>query len=63
MTENRVKDLIENWPTEALFNTINWLEEQNLPLGFGEKLVAIFGEEALIKLKSTRHFSGNGSFF
>ena len=51
MTENRVKDLIENWPTEALFNTINWLEEQNLPLGFGEKLVAIFGEEAIDKIK------------
>ncbi|TMS95078.1 AAA family ATPase [Pseudoalteromonas sp. S201] len=51
MTENRVKDLIESWPSEALFNTINWLEEQNLPLGFGEKLVAIFGEEAIDKIK------------
>ncbi|WP_024606479.1 MULTISPECIES: AAA family ATPase [unclassified Pseudoalteromonas] len=51
MTENRVKDLIESWPSEALFNTINWLEEQNLPLGFGEKLVAIFDEEAIDKVK------------
>ncbi|MEL4295314.1 AAA family ATPase [Shewanella xiamenensis] len=51
MTENRVKDLLESWPSEALFNTINWLEEQNLPLGFGEKLVAIFGEEAIDKIK------------
>ena len=51
MTENRVKDLIESWPSETLFNTINWLEEQNLPLGFGEKLVAIFGEEAIDKIK------------
>jgi exodeoxyribonuclease V alpha subunit len=51
MTENRVKDLIESWPSEALFNTINWLEEQSLPLGFGEKLVAIFGEDAIDKIK------------
>lgn len=51
MTENRVKDLIESWPSEALFKTINWLEEQNLPLGFGEKLVAIFGEGAIDKIK------------
>ena len=51
MTENRVKDLMESWPTEALFNTINWLEEQNLPLGFGEKLVAIFGEDTIDKIK------------
>ncbi|GGP41919.1 AAA family ATPase [Shewanella saliphila] len=51
MTVNRVKDLLESWPSEALFNTINWLEEQNLPLGFGEKLVAIFGEEAIGKIK------------
>jgi len=51
MTENRVKDLLESWPSEALFNTINWLEEQNLPLGFGEKLVTIFGEEAIDKVK------------
>lgn len=51
MNENRVQELIENWPTEALFNTINWLEEQSLPLGFGEKLVAIFGEDAINKIK------------
>ncbi|GAA0296072.1 hypothetical protein GCM10009128_13400 [Psychrosphaera haliotis] len=51
MTENRVKDLFDSWPSEALFNTINWLEEQNLPLGFGEKLVTIFGEEAIDKVK------------
>lgn len=51
MTENRVKDLIGSWPSEALFSAINWLEEQNLPLGFGEKLVAIFGEDAIDKIK------------
>ncbi|KAF7775584.1 exodeoxyribonuclease V alpha subunit [Pseudoalteromonas citrea] len=51
MTESRVKDLLDSWPSEALFNTINWLEEQNLPLGFGEKLVTIFGEEAIDKVK------------
>lgn len=51
MTESRVKGLLDNWPSEILFNTINWLEEQNLPLGFGEKLVAIFGEEAIEKVK------------
>ena len=51
MTENRVKDLIGSWPSEALFSAINWLEEQNLPLGFGEKLVTIFGEEAIDKVK------------
>ena len=51
MTENRVKDLLDSWPSEALFNTINWLEEQNLPLGFGEKLVTIFCEEAIDKVK------------
>ena len=51
MTENRVKDLLDNWPNDTLYNTIAWLEEQNLPLGFGEKLVAIFGEKAIKKVK------------
>jgi exodeoxyribonuclease V alpha subunit len=51
MTESRVRDLLDNWPSSALYNTINWLEEQCLPLGFGEKLVAIFGEYAIDKVK------------
>lgn len=51
MTETRVKDLLDNWPGEGLYKAINWLEEQNLPLGFGEKLVAIFGKDAIDKVK------------
>jgi len=52
MTLTRVNDLLDNWPSEALYNTIHWLEEQNLPLGFGEKLVSIFGEKSIEEVKA-----------
>ena len=51
MTNARVKSLFASWQSDILYNTINWLEEQCLPLGFGEKLVAIFDDEALDKIK------------
>ncbi len=51
MSEERVKSLIEKWPNENLYKTINWLEEQKLPLGLGEKLVTIFGADALEQVK------------
>jgi exodeoxyribonuclease V alpha subunit len=51
MSEECVKSLIEKWPDENLYKTINWLEEQKLPLGLGEKLVTIFGAGALEQVK------------
>lgn len=52
MTVDRASRLIEQWPDDCLYKTISWLEEQKLPLGLGAKLVAIFGSDALDKVKS-----------
>lgn len=52
MTHERVQCLFEYWPDPNLYKTIEWLEEQQLPLGLGEKLVAVFGADAVNKIKS-----------
>lgn len=52
MTDGRVERLFECWPDDALHDTIEWLEAQQLPLGLGDKLVTIFGAEALEKVRS-----------
>lgn len=52
MSSDRVQRLFEQWPDESLYKTIEWLEGQQLPLGLGDKLVAIFGAEAIEKVKS-----------
>ncbi|MFA6202761.1 MAG: AAA family ATPase [Gallionella sp.] len=52
MSSDRVQRLFEQWPDESLYKTIEWLEGQQLPLGLGNKLVAIFGAEAIEKVKT-----------
>lgn len=52
MTHERAQRLFECWPDPNLYKTIEWLEEQQLPIGLGEKLVAVFGVDAVNKIKS-----------
>lgn len=52
MSDERVQRLFEQWPNAGLFKTIEWLEEQQLPLGLGDDLVTIFGAEAIDKVRS-----------
>ena len=52
MSEERVQRLFEQWPAPNLYKTIEWLEEQQLPLNLGDKLVGIFGADAIEKVKS-----------
>ena len=51
MSEDRVRRLFEQWPDANLYSTIEWLEGQQLPLGLGDKLVAVFGADAIDKVK------------
>jgi len=52
MSQERVRRLFEQWPDASLYKTIEWLEVQRLPLNLGDKLVAVFGAEAIDKVKS-----------
>ena len=52
MSEARVERLFKEWPDDSLFKAIAWLEEQQLPLGLGEKLSSLFGAEAIDKVKA-----------
>lgn len=52
MTNDRVDALISLWPTQSLYDTITWVEEQNLPFGIGSKLVKLFGDGAIERIKS-----------
>ncbi len=51
MSEARLDRLLDEWPDKSMYDTITWLEEQQLPLGLGEKLSALFGAEAIDKIK------------
>jgi exodeoxyribonuclease V alpha subunit len=52
MSEARIDQLIDAWPTASLHETMEWLEAQQLPLGLGDKLVSIFNEETIDTVKS-----------
>ena len=52
MSEERVQRLFEQWPAPNLYKTIEWLEAQQLPLNLGDKLVGIFGADAIEKIES-----------
>lgn len=52
MTDARVERLIEHWPSDSLYDVIEWLEAQQLPLGLGQMLVKFFGDQALKKIRS-----------
>jgi exodeoxyribonuclease V alpha subunit len=51
MSSSRVDRLIEHWPDDHLYEVIEWLEAQQLPLGLGHKLIDVFGCDALDKIK------------
>lgn len=52
MSEERLKRLCEQWPAPNLYKTIEWLEARQLPLNLGDKLVGIFGADAIEKVKT-----------
>ena len=52
MSNERVRRLYEQWPDVSLYKTIEWLDEQQLPVGLSDKLVAIFGATAIDQIKS-----------
>lgn len=52
MSQERVGRLLDQWPAPNLYSTIDWLEEQELPLNLGDKLVGIFGAGAIDKIKA-----------
>jgi exodeoxyribonuclease V alpha subunit len=52
MSNERIRRLYEKWPDESLYKTIEWLQEQQLPIGLSDKLVAIFGATAIDQIKS-----------
>jgi exodeoxyribonuclease V alpha subunit len=51
MSGDRVDRLINDWPDDSLHEAIEWLESQQLPLGLGAKLVSIFGDDCIAKVK------------
>lgn len=52
MNNKRVDNLLANWPNSHLYETIDWLEKQRLPLGIGSKLIDIFGDNAKETIKT-----------
>lgn len=52
MSNNRVRRLYEHWPDDFLYTTIDWLQAHKLPIGIGEKLVTIFGADAIKQIES-----------
>lgn len=51
MTEARAKRLIDLWPKPELFEAIEWLQRQELPVGLADKLIRIFGETTIKTLE------------
>jgi exodeoxyribonuclease V alpha subunit len=51
MSEKRVNSLIEQWPKPEFFETIDWLQKLELPVGVADKLVSIFGESTIRTLE------------
>ncbi|GGD61626.1 AAA family ATPase [Lacimicrobium alkaliphilum] len=51
MNQTRTDNLIDQWPDDRLHETIEFLEEQSLPLSFGEKLVGLFADRAIERVK------------
>lgn len=53
MSDDRIDSLFEHWPDDHLYEVIEWLEERQLPIGLGNKLIDVFGSEALEKVKAS----------
>jgi exodeoxyribonuclease V alpha subunit len=51
MTPAKIERLIEKWPSDELYRVVEWLEDQKLPINLADKLVGIFGEDAIKRIK------------
>ena len=51
MTTERADALFAQWPDQALYDTITWVEEQNLPLGIGDKIAGLLGSDSIDRIK------------
>lgn len=51
MSGERANRLIEQWPKPELFDTIEWLQRLDLPVGLANKLISIFGEATIQTLE------------
>lgn len=47
LSETRARVLIDEWPSEGLYEVLDWLRCVDLPLGIGERLCRVYGESAL----------------
>ena len=47
LSERRARALIDEWPTEGLYDVLEWLQRAELPLGLGERLCRVYGTSAL----------------
>ena len=51
MSKDRANHLIDRWPKPELFDTIEWLQRLDLPVGLADKLIRIFGETIIQTLE------------
>ncbi|WP_420600315.1 AAA family ATPase [Neptuniibacter sp.] len=51
LNETRAKAIIENWPSESLYDVLEFLQTSSLPLGLARRLVSVYEDQALEKLK------------
>ncbi len=42
--------IIAEWPSDALYAVLKWLQDSGLPMGLADRLARVYGEEALEKL-------------
>ena len=47
LSEPRARTLIDEWPSEGLYEVLDWLQCVDLPLGIGERLCRVYGESTL----------------
>ncbi|MEI8353954.1 MAG: helix-hairpin-helix domain-containing protein, partial [Lentisphaerota bacterium] len=50
----RAQSLIRKWPSEALCGVLEWLQASGLPMGLAERLVRVYKDDALAKLKTNQ---------
>lgn len=51
LNETRAKAIIDNWPSESLYDVLEFLQSSKLPLGLANRLVRVYDDQALEKLK------------
>ena len=50
VSETIIERLIEKWPSDGLYGAIEWLQASNLPMGLADRLIRIYGEDAVSRL-------------